>query len=102
MTPTTLDASTVRPRRALRWTFLIGGVAVAGVIGLLTSQSFSFTPTQHGNTGLNAWVVSEYDAAPSQTTNEIVPSPVIETDAVFFYGTGDGSAGYYADQRLGR
>ena len=28
---------------------------------------------------------------------EIVPSPVIETNPQFFYGTGDGSDGYYSE-----
>jgi len=27
-----------------------------------------------------------------------VPAPVIETHAKFFFGTGDGSAGYYAER----
>ena len=30
-------------------------------------------------------------------TLEIVPSPVIDTNGEFFFGTGDGSAGYYAE-----
>jgi hypothetical protein len=27
----------------------------------------------------------------------IVPSPVIDTNSEFFFGTGDGSVGYYAE-----
>ena len=31
--------------------------------------------------------------------SEIVPSPVIETNPQFFFGTGDQSAGYYSDRQ---
>lgn len=95
-----LDVTTVRPRRVLRWAAMIGGAATAVVIGLLTSESFSSTATDHAKAGINAWVVSEYDAAPGPVTFEIVPSPVIETNAQFFFGTGDGSAGYYSERPI--
>jgi hypothetical protein len=91
----TLDTTT-RPRRVLRWTALIVGAAIAVVIGLLTSEAFSAIATQHAKAGINAWVVSEYDAFPGPVY-EIVPSPVIDTHAEFFFGTGDGCAGYYAE-----
>jgi hypothetical protein len=31
-------------------------------------------------------------------TLEIVPSPVIDTNSEFFFGSGDGSNGYYAER----
>jgi hypothetical protein len=85
--------TTIRSRRALLSTALIGGAATVVVIGLLTSQSFSAPEAS-----INEWVVSEYDAAPEPTTSAIVPSPVIETNVVFFFGCGDGSNGYYAER----
>ena len=33
-------------------------------------------------------------------TLEIVPSPVIDTNSEFFFGTGDGSIGYYAERPI--
>jgi hypothetical protein len=38
---------------------------------------------------------SSADIAPA--TLAIVPSPIIDPNPVFFFGTGDGSAGYYAE-----
>jgi hypothetical protein len=37
-------------------------------------------------------------AVESPATLEIVPSPVIDTNGEFFFGTGDGSVGYYAER----
>ena len=37
-------------------------------------------------------------AVDTPATLGIVPSPVIDTNGEFFFGTGDGSAGYYAER----
>ena len=37
-------------------------------------------------------------AALGPVTFEIVPSPVIDTNGQFFFGTGDASAGYYSER----
>ena len=94
MSTMSLDVTSVRPRRVLRWTAIIGGVATAVVIGLPTAQSFFHTDAKPGaNTSLSQPV-----AAPVPVAFQIVPSPVIETNGQFFFGTGDGSAGYYSER----
>jgi len=90
-----LHITTVRPRRVLHWAAIIGGAATAVVIGLLTAQSFFYTATDP-KAGANA-SPSQPVIAPAPVTSEIVPSPVIETNAQFFLGTGDGSNGYYSE-----
>jgi hypothetical protein len=35
---------------------------------------------------------------PATETASIVPSPAIDTNGQFFFGSGDGSNGYYAEQ----
>ena len=95
MSTMSFDVTTVRPRRMLRWAAIIGGAAAtAVVIGLLIAQSFFHTVTNakpSANFSLNV-------ATPELVTFEIVPSPVIETNGQFFFGTGDGSAGYYSER----
>ena len=97
MSTTSLDVTTVRPRRVLRWAAMIGGAAAtAVVIGLLIAQSFFHTATNakpSANSSPNQPV-----ATPELVTFEIVPSPVIETNGQFFFGTGDGSTGYYSER----
>ena len=93
MSTMSLDVTTDRPRRVLRWAAIIGGAtATAVVIGLLTAHP---TATD-AKAGTHA-SLSQPAAAPGLVTFEIVPSPVIETNARFFFGTGDGSAGYYSE-----
>jgi hypothetical protein len=91
---TRLDVKTDRPRRVLRW--VIGGAAAIVVIGLLVAQSSSYAPTKPpaGATASG----SEAFATLEPATLRIVPSPVIETNPEFFFGNGDGSAGYYAQR----
>ncbi len=95
-----LDTGTVRRRRAFRWAAMIGGAATVVVIGLLISELFSTTASDHAQGGINAWVVSEYDAAPTPVTFAIVPASLITTNPQFFFGTGDGSAGYYSERPI--
>ena len=95
MSTMSLDVKTVGPRRVLRRAAVIGGVVTAVVLGLLTAESFSSTatapkPRADVNVGQSA-------TAPGPATFKFVPSPVIETNAQFFFGSGDGSAGYYGE-----
>jgi hypothetical protein len=97
MSTMNLDMTTVRRRRVLRRAVMIGSAAAtAVVIGLLTAQSFFHTATA-SNAGANPSLIQPV-AAPAAVTFEIVPSPVIETNGQFFFGTGDGSAGYYSER----
>ena len=97
MSMMSLDVTTDRPRRVLRWAAMIGGAAAtAVVIGLLIAQSFFRAATNakpSADSSLNQPV-----ATPGLVTFEIVPSPIIETNGQFFFGTGDGSAGYYPER----
>ena len=97
MSTMSFDVAAVRPRRVFRLAAMIGSATATGVvIGLLIGQSFFHTATDtrlSTNASLNQPV-----AALEPVTFEIVPSPVIETNPQFFFGTGDGSAGYYSER----
>jgi predicted ATPase len=86
-----LDVAAGRPRRVLRW--VLGGAASAVAIGLLVAQSSFHAPTQP-NAGADA-SRSETFATIEPPSLRFVPSPVIETNGQFFFGNGDGSAGYW-------
>ena len=89
-----LDVTTVRPRRVLRLAALIGSAAVGIVIGLLTAGTF-FSAATGPKAGVS---LNQPVAALEPVTFEIVPSPVVEANGQFFFGTGDGSAGYYSER----
>jgi hypothetical protein len=74
---------------------MIGAAATAVVI-LLIAQPFFYTPTEP-KAGANA-SLSQPVLAPEPVTLKFVPSPVIETNPKFFFGSGDGSNGYYAER----
>jgi hypothetical protein len=96
MNTISLNASTVHRHRVLRWAAVIGGMTGAFATGLLTAKSFSFT-AERPHAAINA-VVNQPAAASAPIPFEIVPSPVIESNPQFFFGTGDGSNGYWADR----
>jgi hypothetical protein len=96
MNTLSLNAPTVQRHRVLRWAVVIGGMTGAFATGLLTAKSFSLT-AEHPRATINA-VVNQPAAASAPATSEIVPSPVIESNPQFFFGTGDGSNGYWADR----
>ena len=75
---------------------MIAGSATVVMIGLLIAQSFFYTPASP-KAGANT-SQSQPVAAAEPVTLEIVPSPVIETNPKFFFGSGDGSNGYYAER----
>lgn len=100
MRTTSLDVTVIRQRRALRRAAIIGGAAAVAT-ALLFAQPFSF-PRADQKAATDA-DVSQPVAAPRQAalepaTFEIVTSPVIETNPQFFFGSGDGSSGYYAER----
>ena len=95
MTTTNANVPIVARRPVLRWAVLIGGIAVGFATGLLTAKSFSFS----ANAPKAAFAAKPTQpAAPVPATSEIVPSPVIEANPQFFFGTGDGSAGFYSER----
>ena len=87
----------VARRPVLRWAVLIGGIAVGFATGLLTAKSFSFSANQP-KAGIAA-KPAQPAAAAAPAMSEIVPSPIIEANPQFFFGTGDGSAGSYSDRQ---
>lgn len=96
MNTLSLNAPTVQRHRVLHWVGVIGGMTVAFATGVLTAKSFSLT-AEHPRAAINA-VVDQPAAVSAPATSEIVPSPVIEANPQFFFGSGDGSNGYYADR----
>ena len=96
MSTISLDITTIRPRRVLPWAGRIGRAATGVAIGLLTAGLILYTAT-NPNAGASA-SVSQPVAALGPVTLEIMPSPVIETNAQFFFGTGDASVGYYSER----
>lgn len=94
MSTISLDITTIRPRRVLPWAAMIGGAATGVAIGLLAAGLYTAT---NPNAGASA-SLSQPVAALEPVTFEIVPSPVIAANGQFFFGTGDGSAGYYSER----
>jgi len=98
MSTMSLDVTTVRARRVLRWAAMIGGAAAtAVVIGSLTAQSFFHIATVE-KPGANTSLSQPVAAAEPVAYYVIVPSPVIDTNEQLFVGTGDRSNGYYAER----
>ena len=93
---TKVDATPVRPRRLLHWAAIAGCAAAAVTVGMLTDEAFLFAAAEP-EAAVHV-VLSEPVATPAPAYREIVPSPVIDTNAQFFFGTGDGSNGYYAER----
>ena len=93
---TKVDATTVHPRRLLHWAAIAGCAAAAVAVGLLTDETFLYAAAEPEAAA--HVTLSEPVATPEPAYMEIVPSPVIDTNAQFFFGTGDGSNGYYAER----
>jgi|SRR5580700_9405141 hypothetical protein len=96
MKTTNANVPIVARRPVLRWAVLIGGIAGGFATGLLTAKSFSFS--SNAPKSVIAAKSNQPAVAPASAASEIVPSPVIEPNPQFFFGTGDGSAGYYSDR----
>ena len=96
MTTTNANVPIGARRPVLRWAVLIGGIAVGFATGLVTAKSFSFSANEP-KSAITA-KSTQPAVAPAPATSEIVPSPVVEANPEFFFGTGDGSAGSYSDR----
>jgi len=96
MSTMSLDVTSVRPRRVLPWAAMIGSTAAGVVIGLLTGGTF-FSAATGPQAGVS---LNQPVAAVELVTFEIVPSSVVETNGQFFFGTGDGSAGYDSERPI--
>ena len=96
-----LDTTTVRPRRMFLWVAIIGGAAIAIAIALLFTGPFSSTATGSKtaiDTNLNQPLAGQGHVTPEPEPVAFVTSPVMDKDPQFFFGCGDGSNGYYAQQ----
>ena len=85
----------------LLWVIILASGAIAAVIGLLSAQSVHTTKINESKgiqTDMSSPVPSQRTATPDNgiVPRDIVPSPVIDPHPVFFFGTADGSSGYYA------
>ena len=91
--------SAIRNHRVVLWTMVGAAAAITLSMELLAVESNS-PPTVAGSSA-NKIPSAETPAVFEPTKLDIVPSPVIELNPVFFVGTGDGSAGSY-DQQTSR
>ena len=73
--------------------------AAALAIGLLTTGSVLYS-TDNASAVTTPTFSAFSRAMETPATLEIVPSPVIDTNSEFFFGTGDGSIGYYAERPI--
>jgi hypothetical protein len=88
-------AATHQHRRFSRLAITAGATALA--IGLLTTGSV-FYSTNNASAVTTPTFSTFSSAVEAPAPLDIVPSPVIDTNSEFFFGTGDGSSGYYAER----
>ena len=100
-----VDIAKVRKHRTSPWAIVIAGGAIATFIGLATAGSVLFAAinadarvSARQGPSVTSSAPAHVDTGPA--TFAIVPSPVVDPHPVFFFGTGDGSAGYYAERPL--
>jgi hypothetical protein len=91
--------SAIRNHRLVLWTIVGAAAAITLSMELLAVES-NRPPTIAGWSA-NKIQPAESPAVFEPTKLDIVPSPVIEPNPVFFVGTDDGSAGSY-DQQTSR
>jgi hypothetical protein len=89
------SSATHQHRRLSRIAFTGGGAALA--IGLLTTGSVLYSTDNASAVPTPTFSTFSHAVEPHATL-EIVPSQVIDTNSEFFFGTGDGSIGYYAER----
>jgi len=90
---------TARSRRMFAWPVMIGSTAgVMGIAGGLLGTSLFLPMTKDRPIAPVSADISQPVATLKPATFRIAPSPVIEANARFFFGTGDGSSGYYAER----
>jgi hypothetical protein len=99
MGTTDLDRAIAGRRGIWRWTIVIGSGAIAAIVlGLATALSIQTKLPSNTQTPPAAFLKPEKESL--SATFELAPSPVIEPNRTFFFGTGDGSNGYYAERPL--
>jgi hypothetical protein len=81
----------------VRRVVVIGGAAAAVMVALLFAKPFYSATTAKGPSGAS---VSQpvKDQEPATEAVSFVTSPTIDTNSEFFFGSGDGSSGYYAER----
>jgi hypothetical protein len=79
----------------------VAGCAIVVSSVVLTTRSEHSGPTKARADIQRPTTPKPAEAEVAPATFEIAPSPVIEPDPKFFFGTGDGSSGYY-DERPAR
>ena len=90
------------PHRAFPGLAIIAGAATAVAMGLLTAGSVLSSTNDARARAYTTPTFSTFTPVVSSgpQTFDIVPSPVIDPNPIFFFGAGDGSAGYYAERPL--
>jgi len=81
----------------LRVAAIGGGTAAVMVAILLANPFYSAIASSKVPVGPHA-SQTVANQKPATETASIVPSPAIDTNGQFFFGSGDGSNGYYAEQ----
>jgi hypothetical protein len=75
---------------------IAGGAAVVGIV-VLTAGSLVSTSQARTDATPTFGTFSTSLEFVEPAAFVIVPSPVIDTNSQFYFGTGDGSSGYYAE-----
>ena len=84
-------------KSGFRRVVVIAGATAAVIIALLFPKPFySVTTAKIPSSADVSQTVAEQE--PGTETVSIVASPTIDTNPQFFFGCGDGSNGYYAEQ----
>ena len=76
---------------------IAGGAAVVGIAVLTAGSLASTTRARIDTSPTFATSTASFEFL-EPAAFVIVPSPVIETNPQFYFGAGDGSAGYYAER----
>jgi hypothetical protein len=91
------SSATHQHRRLSRIPVTAGAAVLA--IGLLTTGLVLYS-TDDASAVTTPTFSTFSRAVETPATLKIVPSPVIDTNSEFFFGTGDGSIGYYAERPI--
>ena len=76
----------------------IGGATAAVMVALVLAKPF-YSATADAKAPVSSAVSQPVAAqAPAMEAISFVTSPTIDTNSEFFYGSGDGSSGYYAQR----
>jgi hypothetical protein len=96
MNTTNANVPIAARRRLLPWAALALSIVSGFAVGLWTAKAISHAAMAPGDAVAAKVKPAAADLAPTQSP--IVPSPVIEPNPRFFYGTGDGNGGYYPER----